>query len=87
MIYSRTYVAQSIFVSKTFWATAAALLIAILEQQNVINVIPPAVMPYVSAVLAVANVALRFSSVRPVAMVAPGSVKAVEVPMLPEPRP
>lgn len=76
----KTYFAKSLFVSKTFWVNVALILAAIAEQSDIINVLPGNVGPVLLQTAAVINICLRVFSVRPVAMIAPGDVKAIAVP-------
>jgi hypothetical protein len=75
----QTYFAKSIFNSRTLWVNLAMFLVAILETNEVIQIIPEWAMNYFVAFATVVNVALRIFSVRPVAFVAPGETKPVEV--------
>lgn len=84
---TRTYYAQSIFVSKTFWINLAGIVIAVLQANDVIAVLPPSTLKYTGAVIAVINIVLRFATVRPVALIAPGDSKPVEVPLIPDTTP
>ena len=58
---------KSLFASKSFWfnalTAAAAILTAISGHAEII---PPAVMPYVVAILAAVNIALRMVTTEPV---------------------
>lgn len=78
-----TYYAQSTLLSKTFWFNAAVTIVAVLQLTDVIAIIPPTYYGAITAFIAVVNVILRQYSVRPVALVMPGTVKAIEVSKLP----
>lgn len=81
------YFAISVFSSRTFWLNAAALFIAAGSLTEVITIVPLRYMPLYSAVVAIVNVGLRMMTVRPVALIAPGAVVAVDVPKLKPPPP
>jgi hypothetical protein len=74
-----TYRAKSIFISRTFLFNAAAFVVAALSLTEVVQIIPASWMKYAMALVAMINVGLRLYSVRPVAMVAPGETKTVQV--------
>lgn len=82
-----TYFAISIFSSKTFWVNAAAFLIAISSLTEVVTIIPLAYMPMYSAAVAMLNLYLRTVTIRPVALIAPGATKPVDVPRIGPPPP
>jgi hypothetical protein len=82
-----TYFAISLFSSRTFWLNAGALFVAICSLTEVVTIVPLRYMPTYSAIVACVNLILRFTTVRPVALIAPGGVVAVQVPKLDPPPP
>ncbi len=74
-----TYFAVSIFSSRTFWLNALAVIIASLSAADVITIIPLRFLPLAAALVAVANIILRALTVRPVALIAPGTSAPVVV--------
>jgi len=82
-----TYFAISILSSRTFWLNAVALFVAACSLTEVVTIIPLRFMPTYSAVVAIANMGLRYLTVRPVAWIAPGSVAPVAVAKLSPPVP
>jgi hypothetical protein len=77
----------SILNSRTFWLNALALVVAIIVLPEVGGLIPERFVPIYSAVLAISNIILRVLTVRPVALVAPGSVVVVPIPKIDPPSP
>jgi len=75
----QTYFAKSILASKTFWFNFAALVLALAEAKEFIDVLPAGALKYVPAVVSVVNILLRLGSVRPVAMIAPSETKPIPV--------
>lgn len=75
----QTYFAKSIFSSLTFWVNAGMFFLAALELKDVTNIIPAQWNGALAAIAALVNMALRFNTVRPVALISPGSVRAVKV--------
>jgi len=73
------YWAISIFSSRTAWFNAANLLLAVLQLNEVVTLIPPKYLPLQAAIVAVVNVWLRAVTVRPAAFIAPGTTSEVEV--------
>jgi hypothetical protein len=82
-----TYFAVSLFSSRTFWVNAAALFVAATSLTEVVTIIPLQWMPLFSALVAIVNVALRLVTVRPVAFIAPGDTKPIQVPRIDPPPP
>lgn len=80
----QTYYAKSIFSSSTFWVNLGMFIVAVLELSEVTALIPNDWNGAMAAVAAVVNMALRFHSVRPVALIAPGETMAVTVATLPK---
>ena len=74
-----TYYAVSIFSSRTFWANTAALIVGVLSATDVVPIIPARFLPMSTALVAALNIWLRTITVRPVALIAPGDTKPVEV--------
>lgn len=73
------YHAISIFQSRTFWWNVLALVVALLSMTEVASLIPAEYLSIYSAVVAIANIALRKVTVRPVALIAPGTTSVVAV--------
>jgi len=84
VVYAR---AVSILSSRTFYVNALALLVAIIVLPEVGGLVPERFVPIYSALLAISNIILRIVTVRPVAMIAPGDVKVVEIPKIDPPAP
>jgi len=78
-----TYFAISLFSSRTFWLNAATLLVAVLSATEVIVIIPIRFLPLTTAGVAALNIWLRMATVRPVALIAPGTTAPVVVVKLP----
>ena len=81
------YWAISVLSSRTVWFNAANLIVAVLSLTEVVTLIPMRYMPLQAAFMAVVNVWLRTVTVRPVALIAPGTTKAVEVEKIGPPAP
>ena len=81
------YFAVSIFSSRTFWFNLANLVLAALSMTEVATLIPPKYLPVQAAVVATINMWLRLYTVRPAAVITPGTSVAVEVPKLAPPKP
>jgi hypothetical protein len=73
------YFAKSIFLSTTFWVNVGMFIVAALELSEVTAIIPNEWNGAMAAVAALVNLALRFTTVRPVALIAPGETKPVQV--------
>lgn len=73
------YYAISIFASKTFWFNALTVIVMLLNQADVVALIPPEYTGLVAAVVCAINILLRTQTERPVAMIPPNEVKPVEV--------
>jgi hypothetical protein len=82
-----TYWAISVLSSNTFRLNAVALVVEILELADVVVLVTPTWKPLYTAGLAVLNMYLRTRTVRPVAFIAPGTTKAIEVPRIAAPPP
>lgn len=76
---AETYLAKSVFVSKTMWFNAISLLIAVLSATDIIPLFPSSWAPRIAGLVAVANLFLRFVTVRPVAFVAPNATLPISV--------
>jgi hypothetical protein len=82
-----TYWAISILSSRTFWLNAAAFLVAVLSATDVLPIIPARFLPTSTAIVAALNIALRFATVRPVALILPGTTKPIAVAKIDPPPP
>jgi len=82
-----TYWAISIFSSRTFWLNAAALIVTLLSATDVIAIVPVRYVPMTAALVAAVNIVLRFLTVRPVALILPGSTKPIAVAKIDPPPP
>jgi hypothetical protein len=71
--------AKSILSSKTLWFNMLAFLVGLSEITEVTNLLPEAFVKQFWALIAIANFGLRFMTSRPIAAIAPGTVKAVTV--------
>lgn len=74
-----TYFAISLFSSRTFWVNAAAFLVAAGSLAEVTTVLPERFLPLFGALVALANVYLRTQTVRPAALISPGTTQPVQV--------
>jgi hypothetical protein len=74
-----TYFAVSLFSSRTFWINLAAGLVALLSATEVVTIIPLKLLPLSTALIAALNIGLRMVTVRPVAIIPPGTSKPVSV--------
>jgi hypothetical protein len=82
-----TYWAISLFSSRTFWWNAANGLLALLSLTEVTTLIPPRFLSLQLAIVATVNLYLRTVTVRPVALIAPGTTIPVEVAKIGPPPP
>jgi len=82
-----TYFAISLFSSRTFWLNAADLVVNLLSATAIVTVIPAQWQALAGATVAGLNIFLRTQTVRPVALIAPGSVVPVLVPKVGPPAP
>jgi hypothetical protein len=82
-----TYYAISLFSSRTFWLNAAGFLLLVLEATDVITLLPLKALPFVGATVTVLNIFLRYVTVRPVAIIAPGATVPIQVERLGPPAP
>lgn len=82
-----TYFAVSLFSSRTFWVNTAALVITLLSATDVVAIIPARLVPYSTALIASLNIWLRTITVRPVALIAPGTTKPIAVARIDPPPP
>jgi hypothetical protein len=83
-----TYFAISAANSKTIRTNAAILLgalVPLLALPEVVALMSPRVLLFSIAGTAIANLILRWLTIRPIALVAPGDVKAVPVPRIDPP--
>ena len=74
-----TYFAISLFSSRTFWVNGAAFLVAASSLAEVTTILPERFLPMFGALVALANVYLRTQTVRPAALISPGTTQPVEV--------
>jgi len=82
-----TYWAISLFSSRTFWWNAANGLLALLSLSEVTTLIPARFLSLQLAVVAMVNLYLRTVTIRPVALIAPGTTVPVDVPKIGPPPP
>jgi len=77
---TQTYYAKSIFMDGQTWFSALSILAIWLETQGARELIPAAYQAYVVQGLILINMFLRWNNVRrPVAFIAPGRTKKVQV--------
>ena len=81
------YWAVSVLSSRTMWFNLANFLVAALSMGEVVVLIPSRYLPLQAAVVALINMWLRASTVRPVAFIPPGTTTAVEVKRIGPPPP
>lgn len=74
-----TYFAISLFSSRTFWLNAADLVVNLLSATAIVTIIPARWTPIAGALVAGLNILLRTQTVRPVALIAPGTTQPVLV--------
>lgn len=79
--------AISVLSSRTMWWNAANFLIAALSLTEVTTLIPPRFLSLQLAVVAMVNLWLRTTTTRPVAFVAPGATKVIQLPKIDPPAP
>lgn len=79
----QTYFAKSIFVSKTFWVNVGSLIVGASELVEFTDLLTDKQLQIFTAVVALVNLALRLYTTRPVAFMAPGETKPVQVESLP----
>jgi len=77
------YHAESLFVSKTFWAGVGVFVIGILSLPEVLALIPMRYLPAFTSVVGVIMIALRKMTTRPAAFIMPGETIPVVVDKLP----
>jgi hypothetical protein len=82
-----TYYAISLFSSRTFWLNAADLVVNLLSATAIVTVIPAEWQALAGATVAGLNILLRTQTVRPVALIAPGTVQPVLVKKIAPPAP
>ena len=82
-----TYWAISLFSSRTFWWNFANAIVALLSLTEVTTLIPPRYLSLQVAVVASVNLYFRTVTVRPVALIAPGSTVPVAVAKIDPPAP
>ena len=69
------------------WWNAASVFLAILSLAEVKAAIPLRFVPLQLAVVSIVNLWLRTTTTRPVAFIAPGAVKVLQVPKIDPPAP
>jgi hypothetical protein len=80
---TQTAYSKSLWTDPTNLASLGAVLVGLLALPEVTALIPVTWMPAILAISGAINFLLRtFNAVRPVAMIAPGNVKPVEIPKL-----
>jgi len=82
-----TYFAISILSSRTFWFNAANFLVAALSLTEVTTIIPQRFMSLQAMIVALINLWLRLSTVRPAAFIAPGTAAPTVVDRIGPPPP
>lgn len=82
-----TYWAISLFSSRTFWWNAANGVLAVLSLTEVTTLIPARFLSLQVAIVAAVNLYLRTVTVRPVAIIAPGTTTPIAVPKIDPPAP
>lgn len=82
-----TYWAISVFSSRTFWWNSANGFLAVMSLSEVAPLIPPRFVSLQLAIVAMVNLYLRTTTVRPVALIAPGATTPVVVPKVGPPDP
>ena len=60
--------AKSLLQSKTFWVNLGVFLVAVLGSPAVTGIIPATAMPYILALVAAVNIALRMVTTQPVVL-------------------
>jgi len=69
------------------WWNAANFFVAALSLTEVATIIPPRYLPLQLAAVAMVNMWLRTATTRPVAFVAPGQTKVIQLPKIDPPAP
>jgi hypothetical protein len=83
MAETQTAYSKSMFTDPTNLASMASVLVGILALPEVTAIIPLRYMPPILALSGAVNFALRtWNAVHPVAAIAPGAVKPIEIPKL-----
>jgi len=82
-----TYFAISLFSSRTTWLAVFTFLSGVLALPQVFAVIPLRWLPFFMIATGVVALILRTVTVRPVALIAPGSIVPVQVAKLEPPPP
>jgi uncharacterized membrane protein len=80
-----TAYARSVFNSRTMWFNVANFIVAALSMTEVLTIIPAKYLPMQMAIVALVNLWLRLNTVRPVALIAPGTTLPVQLPRLDPP--
>ena len=77
---THTYYAKSILLDGQTWFNIVSIVGLWLENQGTKDLIPNNIQPYITQLILLANMFLRWNNVRrPVAFIAPGRTKEVEV--------
>lgn len=82
-----TYFAISLFSSRTTWLAVFTFLSGVLAMPQVLAVIPLRWLPFFMIAIGIVALVLRTLTVRPVALIAPGSSAPVLVPRIDPPTP
>lgn len=82
------YWATSTLLSKTVWVNIPAFIVGVLALPEVVAIIPVKYAAYTLTLSAIITLYLRqFKTVRPIAFIAPGETKPVDVPKVGPPPP
>lgn len=82
-----TYWAISVLNSKTAWMAVLTIITGLLALPEVVAIVPLRFLPIITMIVGVANFCLRLVTERPVAFIAPGTSKPVEVEKIAPPPP
>lgn len=74
-----THWAKSVLLSRTLWFNAISGLVALLDEKDILKVLPASWHDKEVAAVLVGNMLLRFATVRPVAFTGPGTTLGVKV--------
>jgi hypothetical protein len=68
---------KSVIESKTMWVNVISLVVAVLQLSEVVTIVPPEWNGALAAVLAAANMILRFLTTQPVIMATPDTARTL----------